>query len=395
MLPCYDRAAQLNAYCHFMLTVLLFFRFRAIMNVYYSVKNDSSERMIPAMKTLSASAHAILNDSKLIACREQWFSRLTNLFASAPDPYNDRYVFTVDGIVPRPDDADVSPYTDPEDWVITCLELLAAQADCVEERFCPPCVEYPIYGVHFIDRMLGGHVYLHAGQWHTDYLKTPVGSLEMPDLGTDETWNLARRAAEAFLSADVKLPLFGLPTLSSALNILVNLYGEEALAAMYEDEDAVRHDLAVINDLIRALHRWYIENIPAEQLQPVISWSRTQPRGFGQLCGCTTQLLGTDLYRELIAPLDDALLGEYPNGGMIHLCGAHAQHIETFRSMKNLRAIQINDRACADLQLYLDGLRDDQIIYMIPCQEMSAEEAVRISGGKRLVICANRPAIEK
>lgn len=347
------------------------------------------------MKTLSASAHAILNDPERIACRELWFSRLTNLYAGKSDPFLDRYVLTLSGRIPRPSEEEVSRYTDPENWVVACLELLAQQAENVEDRFCPLCVEYSLYDTHYIDKIFGGHVYLHGDQWHTDYLQTPVGSLKMPDLETDETWSLSRRAAKAFLDADVKLPLFGLPTLSSPLNILVNLYGEEALVAMFEDEAAVRHDLGIINDVIRSLHRWYIENIPAEQLQPVISWERTQPHGFGQLCGCTTQLLGTELYRDFIAPLDDMLLGEYENGGMIHLCGAHAQHIETFASMPHLRAIQINDRACADLELYLDGLRKDQIIYLNPCKEMSAEEAVRLSGGERLVICARRPAIEK
>jgi len=347
------------------------------------------------MKTLSAYAHAILNDPERIAARELWFSRLTHLFAGKSDPFLDRYVLTLCGICACPDENGVSPYTDPEDWVISCLEFLAKQAENTPDYFCPLCMEYRTYETHFIDRILGGHVYMHSDQWHTDYLKTPIGSLEKPDLEKDESWNFSKRAAKAFLDADVKLPLFGLQILSSPLNILVNLYGEEALIAMFEDEDAVRHDLGIINDVIRTLHRWYIENIPAEQLQPVISWLRTQPRGFGQLCGCTTQLLGTDLYREFIAPLDDALLGEYQNGGMIHLCGAHAQHIETFASMPHLRAIQINDRACADLELYLDGLRKDQIIYLNPCKEMSAEEAIRLSGGERLVIVAPRPPMEK
>lgn len=347
------------------------------------------------MKTLSKSARAILNDSELIVQREIWFERLTNLFSATPDPYNESYVISLGGNVPRPSESDVSPYTHPEDWVIACLELAAQNTEMPEGRFSPVCVEYPIYGVHFIDKMLGANVYIHEGQWHADYLQTPIGSLEMPDLDTDETWSLAKRAARAFLDADVKLPLFGMPTLSSALNIMVNLYGSEALIAMYEDEEAVCHDLGIINDLIRALHRWYIGHIPEDQLQPVISWERTQPRGFGQLCGCTTQLLGEDLYKDFIAPLDDALLGEYKNGGMIHLCGSHTQHINTFRSMPHLRAIQINDRACEDLYEYLNGLRDDQMIYVNPCPKMTAEDALRISGGERIVLCGQIGAYKK
>ena len=46
-------------------------------------------------------------------------------------------------------------------------------------------------------------------------------------------------------------------------------------------------------------------------------------------------------------PLDDALLGDYPDSGMIHLCGSHGQHIQSFRDMRHLHAVQLNDRAAA------------------------------------------------
>lgn len=337
------------------------------------------------MKGLSERAWRILNDEKRIVCRDEWFARMERLFGGETDEYNSRHMFTLGGSVPRPAD-EWQAYTDPEAWVLACLELIADSEECTANRFAPVCVEYPIYGVHFIDRMFGADVFFQDGQWNARYLETPVGQLKMPDLEKDETWALARRAAQAFLDADVKLPLFGMPTLSSALNIMVNLYGGEALVAMLEDEEAAMHDLTVINELIRALHRWYREHIPARQLQPVVSWERTQPPGFGQLCGCTTQLLSGGLYEEMIAPLDDALLSDYPRGGMIHLCGAHEQHIPVFRKMKHLRALQLNDRAATDLEKYLSGLRGDQIIYLNPFEGMTAEQAMEISGGKRIVL---------
>lgn len=335
------------------------------------------------MRQLSESVRAALNDPARIAERDMWFDRMRSIFDGVEDDFNRSHAFALQGVVPR---ADMSlAYTDPEEWTLQCLELLAENLPDTTKRFAPPCVEYPIYGVHFIDRMFGADVYFYEDQWNARYLDTPVGQLKMPDLETDETWALARRSAEAFLAADVKLPLFGMPTLSSALNIMVNLYGEEALVAMLDDEEAALHDLTIINDLIRALHRWYREHIPSQQLQPVISWERTQPPHSGQLCGCTTQLLSGALYGEMIAPLDDALLGDYPRGGMIHLCGHHTQHIPIFREMKHLRALQLNDDASRDLEKYLAGLREDQIIYLYPYEDMSAEEALRISGNKRII----------
>ena len=88
----------------------------------------------------------------------------------------------------------------------------------------------------------------------------------------------------------------------------------------------------------------------------------------------------------MIAPLDDRLLSVYPRGGMIHLCGSHAQHIPVMRQMKHLRSVQLNDRATWDLKAYYDGLREDQVIYLRPSEEMTVEKAMEITGGNRLII---------
>ena len=156
----------------------------------------------------------ILNDADRIARRDAWFVRLSAVFRGNADNYNSRKVFTLHGSVPRPRDDDLA-YTEPEKWVEACLELIAAEPECASDRFAPVCVEYPIYGVHFIDRMFGARVYFKDGQWNADYLSAPVGELRMPDLRTDGTWALAERAAAAFLRADVRLPLFGMPTSST------------------------------------------------------------------------------------------------------------------------------------------------------------------------------------
>ena len=339
------------------------------------------------MKQLSPEIRAILNDEELIARRDRWMNRMSALFDGTPDEYNDAYVYTLAGDCPRRwDPADSYAIAEPEKWVADSLARIAAIREIPGNRFAPLCVEYPIYGVHFIDKMFGADVFWKDNQWSVHYLTTPIGSLEMPDLEKDETWSLAKRAALAFVEEEVRLPLFGMPTLSSALNIYLNLYGGDGLEAMLLDEEAAEHDLTVINDLIRTLHRWYLANVPLTQLQPVISWARTQPPGYGQLCGCSTQLLSGELYAKMVAPLDDALLGEWPHGGMIHLCGAHTQHMETFRGMKHLRSLQLNDRAAEDLGLYYTGLRDDQILYLNPCPGMPTEKAVEITGGNRMVL---------
>lgn len=144
----------------------------------------------------------------------------------------------------------------------------------------------------------------------------------------------------------------------------------------------------MITDLLCTLHQWYLAHIPREQLQPVIGWARTQPLGFEQICGCTTALLSPRLYCEFVAPLDDEVLSVYPHGGMIHLCGAHIQHIPAWREMHWLRAVQVNDRAAADLPAYFRDLRADQMLYVNPYEGMSVDQALRISGGRRTVLVA-------
>ena len=344
------------------------------------------------MGKLSNEAHKILNDPARIQKRDWWTDRLQDLFnGGTKDDFP--YVFTLRGDAFWPPDDNA--FTEPEQWVIDALEMAAQRPECTANRFSPICVEYSIYGVHFIDKILGAHVFHHRGQWNADYLTTKIGTLREPDLEHDETWSLARRAAQGFLDADVALPLFGLPTLSSPLNIFVNLYGGEALVAMIEDEAAARHDLDVINRVICSLHEWYLKNLPMKMFRPVVSWDRTQPPGFGQLCGCTTQLLSGEMYEKFIAPLDDALLGVYPYGGMIHLCGSHTQHLPVFRKMPHLRAIQLNDLAADEFEQYFNGLREDQIIYLNPTGNMPVERALEISKGKRIVIVDGIDAPQK
>jgi hypothetical protein len=95
------------------------------------------------------------------------------------------------------------------------------------------------------------------------------------------------------------------------------------------------------------------------------------------------------MYRDFVAPLDADLLGDYPGGGMIHLCGGHTQHIPVWREMSSLRAVQLNDDAADSFDEYYRGLRDDQMLYLNPTASMTAARAISITGGSRLVVVAD------
>jgi hypothetical protein len=328
-----------------------------------------------------------LRSRELLDAREAHFARLRRIFAGERPPAP----FQLMGVEGK---GRADPYVEPERWTEEALTELAAQAEKLLDRrvFRPLVVSLYPYGVHFVDRMFGAETFelREKDNWQVRTLAAPVGELSPPDLDRDPTWALARRLAEAFARSGATVPLFGLPTIASALNVGMNLYGQELLVAMHDDPAAAHHDLGVINELLCRLHRWYLEHLPREQLQPVVAAGRTQPPGFGQLCGCSTQLLSPEMYRDCVAPLDDRLLAAYPHGGMIHLCGGHTQHIPVWRAMRSLRAVQLNDRAAEDLEAYFRGLREDQVMYVNPCPGMPAERIVEITGARRLVLVSER-----
>ena len=347
---------------------------------------ESSEKM-------QDDINSILCDPSLLAVREYHMDRLTRLF-------NGERLDRVVSLAGIGGVADLVPGVDPRVPVEAAVRGLAEQADRARDRgvFRPLCLEAWLCGVHFVDRVFGAHVHRDpdarpgdTGGWWNDSLDGAVGELRAPDLVHNAAWAEAVRLGEAMAGACEKVVFVASQVLSSPLNIAVNLYGERFLVALNDAPGAAARDLGVIAGVIGAMHRWYQGSMPPEQFQPVVICGRCQPRGFGQICGCTTHLLSAECYRALVAPHDAAILGLYPHGGMIHLCGAHAQHIPVWRQMKELRAVQINDRAAEDLALYFRGLRDDQIIYWSPTVNMSVEDALRITRGRRLVIAADLP----
>ena len=215
----------------------------------------------------------------------------------------------------------------------------------------------------------------------------PVGTLDPPDLDKCEAWLNMKRSTEMFLEADVKLPLFSVAPVSGPIVEIVSLYGaEKFLTAMLDNPDAARNDLRVIANMAIEMRKWFVENVPNQQLQGIVHRLRGQPPGYGQIDGCTTQLLGPDHYAEFVGPLDDQILSVYPNGGMIHICGHHMQHIPFWRKSKSLKVLQLSGDAMTDLPIYFNELRDDQVVYVSPHATMSLPDIMKITQGRRVII---------
>jgi len=336
---------------------------------------------------VKADTHGLLNDAQLLEVRHAHLERLSAVFAGETL----RRAFVLHGIPQLTQEAPL----DWETWLDEALDALAREAERAHDPmvFRPLVVSWDPRGVHFIDHLFRAETFqLENGGWQARCLDTPIGELRRPDPAGNETWRQVRAFTRAFLQRQVAGVFLGMPTLSSALNIAVNLYGQRILEAMALEPEAARHDMRVINDCICELHRWYLDIVPDDQRQCVAAPGRCQPPGFGQLCGCTCQLLSPALYDEFILPLDDEVLSLHPHGGMIHLCGVHTQHIPAWRAMGSLRAVQMNDRAADDLELYFNGLREDQVLYVNAYRDMPVRRALEITGGERTVIVADLQA---
>lgn len=327
---------------------------------------------------LSESTFEALRNEKYIIAREKWFSRMESFFAGeAEGPFRLNGTGTY---LPE------TPFADIEAAIDGALERMNPDVLLDENVFRPLFLQYHYYTTHLVDNIFGAEVFVRDRLWYSKKLGRAVGTLERPELEKNETWVKLKQHIKYFLDKKLALPLISIPCISSPLNVAINLFGEEFLVSMCLEPEAAMHDLQMIYEVEKEMHLWFIANIPDKQLTSVMGQNRTMPRGYGQICGCSTQLISGEAYREMVAPLDKGLLGLYRNGGMIHLCGAHTHHIPTWREMKDLRVVQINDRACEDLEKYFNGLRDDQIIYYRPCEKMPIERALEITGGKRLVI---------
>jgi hypothetical protein len=176
------------------------------------------------------------------------------------------------------------------------------------------------------------------------------------------------------------------PVLSSPVNIVINLFGERALLDMTSAGPGQRRGLQIIADTIASLHRRFLALSGDRRVHFYACSFRYAPQGFGHICGCATQLVGAGMYKDLLAPLDEQILSVYPEGGTIHLCGHHRQHIACWSRMPRLRGVEITDAAADDFEHYFPGLREDQVIYINPTKNMPAERILAISGGRRIVL---------
>ncbi len=285
----------------------------------------------------------------------------------------------------------------PAAWLDDVLDDMAANAPAVAAdpiTFRPLVIHLDPLGVHFIDALLGANVYFHEGQVWVSELPGDIADLRLPDLACSTVMQQAIRLAEMAVEVGQGRLLIGMPVLSCAINIGINVFGQRLLEALVFSPDVAHHALGVINDVIVACMRTFCEVIPAQVRRTSVATSRYAPPGYGLIDGCATHVVSKKHYGEFFAPLDEAVLSTFPYGGMIHLCGAHAQHIATWKAMGAVRSLQLNDRAVDDLERYVAGLRPDQLLYVGPTETWPVQRIMDVTQGRRLALqCVLEKAI--
>ena len=288
---------------------------------------------------------------------------------------------------------DVDMLRDPPAWLEDVLNDCAAHAaDAADRRtFRPLLVEMDALGTHYIDALFGAPVRFHAGQVWSEGLKSDLAGLEAPALARNEVFQASLRLTRHVVAATEGRLLISNPVLSCPVNIGINLFGEELLSALVERPEEARRALRIVTDVIAACMKAFDEAILFELRRNSVGNDRYAPSGCGFIDGCATQLVSARHYAEFLAPLDAELLGRFPHGGMIHLCGAHAQHIPVWHEMKALKSVQLNDRAAEDFEAFWRGLREDQIVYVNPTARMTAARVLEISAGRRVILQCPAP----
>ena len=293
---------------------------------------------------------------------------------------------------------EIDMLADPEAWLDDVLAGMAAHAADLADRatFRPLGMMVDPLGVHYVDALFGAHVYIYEEQTWAEELSCEVAELTMPDLARSEVFRQSLRLVERAVAVAQRPEAQGcmfvsLPVMSCPINIGINLFGQRLLTALIEQPAAAHRALRIITDVIIACTRAFLDVMPAHIWRNPVAESRYAPPGYGYINGCATQLVSARQYRAFFGPLDAEILGVYPHGGMIHLCGAHAQHIPTWRDLPVVRSVQLNDHATDDVERFFHGLRPDQILYIAPSDAMPAARILEITRGERLVLQCPAP----
>ena len=278
---------------------------------------------------------------------------------------------------------------DPAAWLGEAINELREEAGLFSDRdvWVPFALTLQRYQLHFLAALFGCPIWERDNiAWRKSLtaLGWDLADLRKPDLSGntvyEEMIGLIRFMEDA---TDGRIPM-ELPELLSPLTEAVTLFEEPFLVALRDKPELAATVVEIIAETTIEVHAGLLA--AADGAFVYGSLHECTLPGYNTILGCSSQLVSPQCYREHGADWDEALLLSWSAGGSMHLCGSHTQHMDRWREMRGLKAIQLNDRASDDLEAYWTGLRSDQCIVLWPTETMTIDDAVRITGGRRLII---------
>ncbi len=301
------------------------------------------------------------------------------------------FVPTFSACVPRLPVA--GPY-DQEAWLAEALAELRERAASFRGRhmYRSFALSLARYDLHFSAAIAGCTIHHDetAYVWCTslEKLGKSIEDFRVPDLDEHDAFQEMLRLLRFVVEAtEGRIPV-EIPYVSEPLILAVDLFGEEFLCLLAADPDRADLFLDQLSAYILDMRRRLCEVAPDAPLMPHGSCHRVMPEGYNLLFGCTTHLISGPAYERHFLERDRALMRCGAPGGGIHLCGDHTQFCTAWHNMPELKMIQLNDRATVDLEIYWRNLRPDQYIVFMPCDAMTVDDALRITGGRQLVLAA-------
>lgn len=282
---------------------------------------------------------------------------------------------------------------DRDKWLDNQLRAVKAN---VEETLDGASLYYPIiemfslYGTHYVDKLLGGDVTWTGDQFWSKELNCEVSQLQQPDLKNSallkETVELAKWIKD---KTDDKF-LISMPDVGCPLNVAINLFGEKFFLEIAMDPESARRVLTIIANVTRRVHEVLIEAVGQETIRCHNAFYVYTPQDYAGLSICATQMISPANFSDIVADADDNCVPDCYKGMIQHLCGRSDQHVPEIAKRHRIKGVQLNDAAADQFEAYYKGMRDDQIFYLWPTENMPLEKILSITAGKRLVIIGQK-----
>jgi len=285
----------------------------------------------------------------------------------------------------------VGPY-EAEEWLEDKLRHFSENAATYrdEMNWRPFALSLARYDLHFASAVMGSPVFRkeEGPVWWTplSQLGVTMEDFRAPALDENPLFQEMLRLLKFTVEAtEARIPI-EIPYVSEPLVAAVDLFREDFLAALVVEPELAERLLDEISYTILEMRRQFVAAAPGAPLRAHGFTSRIMPRTYTLLYECTTQLVSSEMYRRHVLHRDQELFECHAAGGGIHLCGHHTQHIPAWQAALQVKVIQLNDAAADDLETYWRSLRPDQFIIFMPTAHTTVEDALRITGGRQLVV---------